>query len=69
MYPCSCLIYSEAFDGLPRESLEYVWQRLWDILSGNDHSGNFVHLSTTDRQAIIEILRETKPSLPEYWKK
>ena len=32
-YPCSYLIYSEAFDGLPVESREYVWQRLFDILS------------------------------------
>ena len=67
-YPCSYLIYSEAFDELPRQSKDYVWQRLWDILSGNDSSDKFAHLTAADRQAIIEILRETKSDLPSYWK-
>ena len=67
-YPCSYLIYSEAFDRLPRPSKDYVWQRLWDVLSGNDPSGNFAHLTAADRQSIIEILRDTKSDLPTYWK-
>ncbi len=67
-YPCSYLICSEAFDGLPEEMRTYVWQRLWSVLSGEDQSPKFAHLSAADRQAIIEILRETKPNLPEYWK-
>ena len=67
-YPCSYLIYSEAFDGLPRQSKDYVWQRLWDILSGHDSSDKFAHLAAVDRQAIIEILRDTKSDLPAYWK-
>jgi hypothetical protein len=68
-YPCSYLICSEAFDGLPHETLDYVWQRLWEVLSGTDPSGKFLHLSAADRQAIVEILRDTKPNLPEYWMK
>ncbi len=56
-YPCSYLIYSEAFDGLPVESRDYVWQRLFDILTGVDQSEKFAHLSPDDRQAILEILR------------
>lgn len=67
-YPCSYLIYSEAFDGLPVESRDYVWQKLFDILSGQDQSGKFVHLSKDDRQAILDILRATKTSLPDYYK-
>lgn len=67
-YPCSYLIYSEAFDGLPRESKDYVFQRLWDILSGKDPSEKFGHLDISDRQAIIEILRTTKADLPGYWR-
>lgn len=65
-YPCSYLIYSPAFDGLPREMQDYVWQRLWDVLS-NPNEAKFKHLSPEDRRAIVEILRETKPNLPEYW--
>jgi len=65
-YPCSYLIYSPAFDGLPREMRDYVWQRLWDVLS-NPNEAKFQHLSTEDRRAIVEILRDTKRDLPPYW--
>ncbi len=68
-YPCSYLIYSEAFDGLPVESREHVWQRLFDILSGQDQSEKFAHLSQDDRQAILDILRATKSGLPDYYRK
>src|SRR5579883_272286 len=67
-YPCSYLIYSEAFDALPAPAKDYVMRRLWEVLSGKDASKEFAHLSTADRQAILEILRETKPNLPDYWK-
>lgn len=66
-YPCSFLIYSPAFEGLPVEMREYVWQRLWDVLS-NSNEAKFAHLSSDDRRAIIEILRATKGDLPPYWK-
>lgn len=68
-YPCSYLIYSDDFEGLPPLSKEYVWRCLWDILSGQDQSEGFAHLSATDREAIVEILRDTKNDLPEYWKR
>jgi len=68
-YPCSYLIYSEAFDGLPVESRDYVWQRLFDILTGVDQSEKFAHLSLDDRQSILEILRATKSNLPDYFAK
>jgi hypothetical protein len=67
-YPCSYLIYSEAFEGLPDAAKEYVYRRLWDVLSGKDTSAEFAHLSTADRQAIREILLATKKGLPGYWK-
>ncbi len=66
-YPCSYLIYSESFDALPSDVKEYVWRRLWEVLSGRDTSQEFAHLSQRDRQAILEILRETKPGLPDSW--
>ena len=67
-YPCSYLIYSRSFDGLPREATDFVYRRLWEVLSGADKSKDFAHLSATDRAAIREILIATKPALPDYWK-
>lgn len=67
-YPCSYLIYSDSFDSLPEPVLNYVWQRMWNILRGEDSSAEFEHLSGADRRAITEILRDTKSGLPEYWK-
>jgi hypothetical protein len=66
--PCSFLIYSEAFDALPCEVKEYVYGRLWDILTGKDTSKEFAHLTPADRMNIREILLETKPSLPNSWR-
>lgn len=66
-YPCSYLVYSAAFDALPDEVRNYVWRRLWNVLAGDDKSPDFAHLSTADRTAILEILRDTKPGLPDYW--
>lgn len=67
-YPCSYLIYSDSFNQLPQPSRDYVLQRLWDVLSGKDQSEKFAHLSAEDRQAIREILRDTKKDLPDYWR-
>jgi hypothetical protein len=47
---------------------EVVYQQLWDVLSGKEPYGDFKHLTAADRRAIREILRVTKPGLPEYWK-
>jgi hypothetical protein len=63
-YPCSYLIYSPAFDALPAMTREYVAQRLHDILTAKTPDKTFAHLSRDDRQAILEILKETKP---EVW--
>jgi hypothetical protein len=67
-YPCSYVIYTEAFDSLPAPVKDYVLRRLWEVLSGKDTSKEFAHLSAADRQAVLEILRATKPNLPDYWK-
>ena len=67
-YPCSYLIYSKAFDGMPADVREYVLRRVYDVLTGEDQSPEFAHLSAADRTAIREILVETKPNLPDYWR-
>ena len=68
-YPCSYLIYSDTFDALPDEVKSRALQRLYDVVVGHDNSDTYAHLSTSDRKAIFEIIRETKPNLPSYWHK
>ena len=68
-YPLSYVIYSRQFDGLPAEAKERIYLRLWEVLSGKDASKEFAHLSQGDRAAVLDILRDTKPGLPAYWKK
>jgi hypothetical protein len=68
-YPCSYLIYSEAFAALPTAMKEYVYARLHDVLTGRDYTIGTSHLSAEDKQAIFEILLATKNDLPDYWRK
>jgi hypothetical protein len=67
-YPCSYMIYSPAFDALPASARDAVYRRLWDVLSGEDEQAIYKRLTLADRRAIVEILRETKKDLPEYFK-
>jgi hypothetical protein len=67
-YPCSYLVYSDAFDRLPGPARDYVYHRLLAILSGQDQSPDFARLSAQDRRAILEILLATKAGLPAEWK-
>lgn len=66
-YRCSYLIYSAAFDELPAPAKSRIYLRLWEVLTGKDTSEDFQHLTPADRQAILEILRDTKQGLPDYW--
>ena len=67
-YPCSYMIYSEAFDGLPDETKEAIYERMWQILSGQEQREKYAKLALADRIAIVEILRETKKGLPDYFR-
>jgi hypothetical protein len=67
-YPCSYLIYSSAFDAIPEPAKGYVYHRLLQVLTGQDQSPDFAGLSAQDRQAILQILIETKPGLPAEWR-
>ena len=68
-HPCSHLIYSEAFDALPAPMRAVVYQRLHDILTGKDTSPDFAGIPDATKRAILEILRDTKAGLPDYWSK
>jgi len=68
-YPCSFLIYSAAFDALPPRAKDAIYRRLWQVLSGAERDERYRRvLPRADRQAIIEILRETKNELPAYFR-
>jgi hypothetical protein len=62
-YRCSYMIYSAAFDALPSATKNAVYRRMWTILSGGAASP----LSRADRNAVVEILRDTMPDLPAYF--
>jgi hypothetical protein len=66
-YPCSYMIYAPAFDALPPEAKQALYERLWAILSGTEHGRQYARLSHADRLAIVEILRATKNDLPGYF--
>ncbi|NQV24620.1 MAG: hypothetical protein HQ518_09655 [Rhodopirellula sp.] len=70
-YPCSFLIYSEAFDAMPEPALDAVYSRLIAALNQTADSqvtdsvsenNPYAHLTAGDRTAIREILAETKPA-------
>lgn len=66
-YPCSYMIYSQAFDSLPEQAKAAIYRRMWSVLSGAEKGSRYARLSLADRQAIVDILRETKPGLPKYF--
>lgn len=59
-FPCSYLVYSTAFEGLPGEARAQVYRRMWAVLTGQDGDG-FERLSSQDRRDVLAILLETRP--------
>ncbi|MCM3881590.1 MAG: hypothetical protein ND807_15890 [Vicinamibacterales bacterium] len=66
-YPCSYMIYSPVFDGLPAQAREAIYARMWQVLSGRDGEQKYARLSESDRLAIVQILHATKKGLPAYF--
>jgi hypothetical protein len=67
-YRCSYLIYSPAFDALPPVAKDPIYRRMWEVLSGQEQDLRYRSaLSRADRQAIVEILRDTRKDLPRYF--
>ena len=67
-YPCSYEIYSGAFDALPPAAKAPIYQRMWQVLSGEERGDRYRSaLSLMDRRAIVEILKDTKRDLPAYF--
>ena len=66
-YPCSYMIYTAAFTALPTDARNATYRRLWQVLSGADPDPRYARLSSDDRRHIVDILRDTKPDLPDYF--
>jgi hypothetical protein len=67
-YPCSYLVYSPAFDGLPEAVKSRVYRRLGEVLGAATPPAEFAHLTAADRRAIREILAATMTGLGDDWK-
>ena len=63
-YPCSFMVYSAAFDGLPAAVKQAIYQRMIWVLSQSEPRKGLPRVSSEDRRAILEILRETKSDFP-----
>jgi len=65
-YRMSYLIYTPAFDALPQPAKDYFYGRLLEILQGRDRTRDFATIPGDEKQAILEILRETKPEFAKF---
>jgi hypothetical protein len=64
-YPCSYMIDSEAFDGLPPAIKQAVYARMVDVLSSDaPRALGAARVTADDRRAVLEILHETKKDFP-----
>lgn len=62
-YPLSYMIYVPAIEALPADVKAALFRRLQQVLMGDDASAKFGHLTPAVREAIVEIVRDTKPDL------
>lgn len=62
-YPLSYMVYTPMFAALPDAAARHVRERLMAVLSGADQRPRYRHLSSADREAISQILRDTLPAL------
>ena len=68
-YPLSYLIYTEQFAGLPDAAKSAVFRRIWDVLTGAAELEPGRNApSPEQRRAMLEILMDTLPYVPSYWK-
>src|SRR5258706_6844300 len=44
-YPCSYMIYSDAFDALPIVARNAIYRRMWEILSGQEKGPRYMRLA------------------------
>jgi hypothetical protein len=59
-YPLSYVVYSRAFDALPRPAREAVYRRVAAVLRGPQDDALVARLRSDERTAILEIFAATK---------
>jgi hypothetical protein len=59
-YPLSYMVYSDAFEALPNNVRETIYQRLHAVLTSSDER-------IAESRVILQILADTKPDLPSSW--
>ncbi|MDB6031892.1 MAG: hypothetical protein JWM16_2230, partial [Verrucomicrobiales bacterium] len=62
---CSYMIYSAAFQGLPKPLKEAVYRSMSQALDPEGAQADFAYLPPTEKNLIRGILRETVPEWPE----
>jgi hypothetical protein len=67
-YPCSYMIYSEAFDAMPADARQAIYRRMWQVLSGAETDRKYAKLPQASRRGVIEILQATKPEAARYFR-
>ena len=63
----SYLIDSRSFAEAPQGMKNEVYRRRWPILSAEDPPAGYEYFDPGERQRIVQILRETKDDLPDFW--
>ena len=58
-YRCSYMVYSQAFEYMPKLLKDAVVDKLRGVLNGDDENDAFGHLGNDEREAILAILRDT----------
>jgi len=53
---------------MPPLAKDAVYRRLWRVLSGQERLKQYAQIPLVDRRAIVDILRETKKGLPDFFK-
>ena len=44
-----------------------IYKRMWEVLSGRETAEAYKHLTQADRHAVVDILVDTLPGLPDYF--
>lgn len=65
---CSYMIDSSLWDGMPALLKQSVYVKMWGALQDDSHDPVSAHLPAPERRAIRQIIKETKPGLPGWWK-
>ena len=64
-YPCSTMVYSEAFDHLPKPLRQEVIRQMHEVLTSEPSPENHPQLSASTRKKIQRILKDTLEGWPK----